>query len=109
MFQPWRRYINGDMVSNEKQPFGDGLMSCLHYQQNELRIENVPLKAAAEEFGTPCYLYSRAAIEKNWHAFDQAFHAIPHRVCYAVKANSNLAILAILARMQSGFDIVSGG
>ena len=84
-------------------------MSCLHYQQNELYIEQLSLKAIAEQFGTPCYVYSRAAIEKNWKSFDQAFQSLPHRVCYAVKANSNLAILSILAKLQSGFDIVSIG
>ena len=59
--------------------------------------------------GTPCYVYSRAAIEDRYRAFDQAFGERPHLVCYAVKANSNLAVLNVLARLGSGFDIVSGG
>jgi diaminopimelate decarboxylase len=84
-------------------------MSCLHYQQNELYIENVRLQTVAEKFGTPCYVYSKAAIEKNWRAFDSAFSGTPHRICYAVKANSNLTILHLLAQLKSGFDIVSGG
>jgi diaminopimelate decarboxylase len=84
-------------------------MSCLHYQQDELYIENVSLQTVAEQFGTPCYVYSKAAIEKNWRSFDQAFQAIPHHICYAVKANSNIAILRLLARLGSGFDIVSAG
>jgi len=84
-------------------------MSCLHYQQNELCIENVNLKTIAEAFGTPCYVYSRAAIHASWQAFDQAFNPVPHRICYAVKANSNIAILNILAKLNSGFDIVSLG
>lgn len=84
-------------------------MSCLHYQQNKLHIENVSLKKIAEEFGTPCYVYSRAAICNNWQTFDQALQGLPHRICYAVKANSNLAILTLLAKLQSGFDIVSAG
>jgi diaminopimelate decarboxylase len=84
-------------------------MSCLHYNGNDLYIENVSLKDVAEEFGTPCYIYSRAAIETNWQAFNDAFSGIPHRICYAVKANSNLAILNVLAKLNSGFDIVSLG
>lgn len=84
-------------------------MSCLHYQNNELYIENVSLSNIAEEFGTPCYVYSRAAIEKNWKTFNEAFSGIPHRICYAVKANSNLAVLNVLAKLDSGFDVVSGG
>lgn len=84
-------------------------MSCLHYHETELFIEKVKLKNIAHEFGTPCYVYSRAAIEANWRQFDEAFRKLPHRICYAVKANSNLAILQILARLSSGFDIVSIG
>ena len=83
-------------------------MSCLHYQQDELYIENVRLQSVADQFGTPCYVYSKAAIENNWRAFDQAFHAVPHRLCYAVKANSNLAILRYLPN-SIRFDIVSIG
>jgi len=84
-------------------------MSCLHYQDNELYIENVSLKNIAEKFGTPCYVYSRAKLVSNWQDFNQAFEAIPHRICYAVKANSNIALLHLLAQLKSGFDIVSGG
>jgi diaminopimelate decarboxylase len=71
--------------------------------------EQAPLAELAQRFGTPLYVYSRAALEKNYHAFDEAFAAVPHQVCYAVKANSNLAVLNVLARLGSGFDIVSGG
>lgn len=85
------------------------MSSCLHYQHNDLYIENTSLAAIVNQFDTPCYVYSRAAIEKNWRAFHDAFQAIPHRVCYAVKANSNIGILSLLARLGSGFDIVSGG
>jgi len=84
-------------------------MTCLHYRGKELFIENVSLKSIAEEYGTPCYVYSRSTIETNWHAFDNAFNPLPHRICYAVKANSNIAILQLLARLDSGFDIVSLG
>lgn len=84
-------------------------MSCLIYRDNNLYIENVSLKEIADEFGTPCYIYSRAAIENNWHTFDDAFRNIPHQICYAVKANSNIAILHLLARLNSGFDVVSLG
>ncbi len=84
-------------------------MSCLHYQNNQLYIENVSLKDIADEFGTPCYVYSRAAIEKNWKTFNDAFAGMRHRICYAVKANSNIAVLNLLAKLHSGFDVVSGG
>lgn len=84
-------------------------MSCLHYQGATLAIEKVKLEDVARQFGTPCYVYSRAALEKNWHAFDKAFSSIPHQICYAVKANSNVGILALLAKLNSGFDIVSLG
>ena len=84
-------------------------MSCLHYRGNELYIENVSLKSIAEEYGTPCYVYSRNSIETNWHTFNNAFNPMRHRICYAVKANSNLAILNVLAKLDSGFDIVSLG
>ena len=78
-------------------------------RDGELYAEGTPLRRIAEEFGTPCFVYSRAAIERQWRALDTAFGDYPHLVCYAVKANSNLAVLDILARLGSGFDIVSGG
>jgi len=76
---------------------------------DEMRVEGVSLAAIAERFGTPCYVYSRAALEQAWRDFDAAFAGLPHLVCYAVKANSNLAVLNLFARLGSGFDIVSGG
>jgi diaminopimelate decarboxylase len=75
----------------------------------ELHAEGVPLTVVAERFGTPCYVYSRAALEGGYRAFDAAFAGTPHLVCYAIKANSNLAVLNIMARLGSGFDIVSAG
>jgi diaminopimelate decarboxylase len=75
----------------------------------ELHAERVPLSAIAARFGTPCYVYSRAALESNWRAFDAALARLPHLVCYAMKANPNLAILNVFARLGSGFDIVSQG
>lgn len=83
-------------------------MSCLHYKNNELWIENVSLKNIAMQFGTPCYVYSYQAITNNWLSFAHSL-TLPHYICYAVKANSNLAILNILAKRGAGFDIVSGG
>ncbi len=75
-----------------------------------LHAEDVPLPAIAERFGTPCYVYSRATLERHWRAFDNAFgNDRPHLICFAVKANSNLAVLDVLARLGSGFDIVSVG
>jgi diaminopimelate decarboxylase len=79
------------------------------YRGGQLYVENLPLAVIAERVGTPCYVYSRATIERHWRAFDQAFAGRDHLVCYAVKANSNLAVLNLLARLGSGFDIVSLG
>lgn len=79
------------------------------YKNNQLCAENVPLIDIAEQFGTPCYIYSRTALEENWHAFNDTFGSMPHRICYAVKANSNIAVLNLFARHQAGFDIVSQG
>jgi len=84
-------------------------MDFFSYRNGELHAESVALALLAERFGTPTYVYSRAAIEHQWRAFDEAFAGLPHLVCYAVKANSNLAVLNILARLGSGFDIVSQG
>lgn len=74
-----------------------------------LWAEEVPVKVIAERFGTPCYVYSRATLERHWYAFDRAFGPHPHLICYAVKASSNLALLELLAHLGSGFDIVSLG
>ncbi|MBL8498941.1 diaminopimelate decarboxylase [Nitrosomonas sp. JL21] len=79
------------------------------YRNDELFIESVPLKQIAEKFGTPCYVYSRNALTQAYQEFDSAFADRNHLICYAVKANSNIAILNLLARLGSGFDIVSGG
>ncbi len=84
-------------------------MDYFHYQAGELFAEEVALSNVAEKYGTPTYVYSRATLERHWHAFNNAFSSFPHCVCYAIKANSNLAVLNILARLGSGFDIVSGG
>lgn len=84
-------------------------MDHFQYRDGELFAEDVPLRLIAEQHGTPCYVYSRATLERHWHAFDSAFGNHPHLVCYAVKANSNLAVLNLLARLGSGFDIVSVG
>jgi len=84
-------------------------MSAFSMREGKLYAEDVPLSSIAERFGTPCYLYSRAAITAAYSTFDQAFAARPHLICYAVKANSNLAVLNVIARLGAGFDIVSGG
>jgi diaminopimelate decarboxylase len=84
-------------------------MDFFAYHDGVLHAERVPLPALAGQFGTPAYVYSRATLERQWRAFDQAFGSRPHLVCYAVKANSSLAILNLLARLGSGFDIVSVG
>ncbi len=84
-------------------------MDDFNYQLDELYVEQFALAELAEQYNTPCYVYSRASIERQWRAFDSAFAQHPHLICYAVKANSNIAILNVLARLGSGFDIVSAG
>ena len=84
-------------------------MDHFEYRGGRLYAEEVPVADIAAAVGTPCYIYSRATIERHWRAFDRAFADRPHLVCYAVKANSNLAVLNVLARLGSGFDIVSVG
>ncbi|MBK8163664.1 MAG: diaminopimelate decarboxylase [Gammaproteobacteria bacterium] len=84
-------------------------MDDFSYRGGVLHAEDVDLRTIAAEIGTPCYIYSRAAIERQWRAFDAAIHAREHLVCFAVKACSNIAILNLLARLGSGFDIVSIG
>lgn len=79
------------------------------YVDGQLYVDRVRVVGVAQRFGTPCYLYSRAAIEEQWLAYDRAFAERAHLVCYAVKANSNLAVLNVLAKLGSGFDIVSVG
>lgn len=78
-------------------------------KQGQLFAEDVALSDIAEEFGTPTYVYSRATLERHYHAYDRSFGDYPHLICYAIKANSNLAVLSILAKLGSGFDIVSLG
>ncbi len=84
-------------------------MDHFEYQGGRLFAEQVPLEAVAERFGTPCYVYSRATLTRHFHAFNDAFGSRPHLICFAVKANSNLAVLNLLARLGAGFDIVSIG
>ncbi|PYM06902.1 MAG: diaminopimelate decarboxylase [Candidatus Rokuibacteriota bacterium] len=84
-------------------------MDHFHYLNGELCCEGVSLRAIADSAGTPAYVYSKAALLENLAAYDRAFASVPHLVCYAVKANSNLGVLATLARAGAGADIVSGG
>jgi len=85
-------------------------LDYFNYQGDTLFAEHVALPTIAANFGTPTYVYSKATIEKHYHAFADAAAAHPHSlVCYAVKANSNLAVLNVLAKLGSGFDLVSGG
>lgn len=84
-------------------------MSYFKYQNNQLFAENVSLADIAQEYSTPCYVYSRAALTSHYRAYKDAFGQNENLVCYAVKANSNLAVLSVLAKLGSGFDIVSIG
>ncbi|WP_273428877.1 diaminopimelate decarboxylase [Marinobacter sp.] len=84
-------------------------MDHFNYRNGELFAEDVPVATIAERFGTPAYVYSRATLERHYRAYDDALEGRPHLVCYAVKANSNLAVLNVLVRLGAGFDIVSAG
>ncbi len=84
-------------------------MNPFEYRAGRLHAEDVPLADIAQAIGTPAYVYSRRALTEAFHRFDSAFASQPHLLCYAAKANSNLAILNLFARLGSGFDIVSGG
>ncbi len=84
-------------------------MQAFTYQQGELHAEGVALSAIAQQFGTPTYVYSRAHIEAQYRSYTDGLQGVEHLVCFAVKANSNIAVLNILARLGAGFDIVSVG
>jgi len=84
-------------------------MDYFNYRNNELYAEDVPVQDICHQYSSPCYVYSRATLERHWLAFDRAFGDHAHLICYAVKANSNIALLNVLARLGSGFDIVSLG
>ena len=84
-------------------------MNHISYQEGALHVERVPLARLAEQFGTPAYVYSKAALMENCQAYQQALSSRAHLICYAVKANSNIAVLNLLASAGAGFDIVSGG
>src|ERR1700737_2683179 len=84
-------------------------MTNLTYKRHQLFFDKVSLADIATKFGTPCYVYSKKQLEKNWQVLQAALQNLPHRICYAVKANSNLAILQLFHNWGSGFDIVSGG
>ena len=84
-------------------------MSCLYYSDNQLTIENTPIHRIIENVGTPAYVYSQQTLLNNYQQLTNAFKQQPHTVCYAVKANSNLHLLRLLAEAGSGFDVVSLG
>ncbi len=84
-------------------------MDYFNYKNNQLMAEELPVSQLAQQFGTPLYIYSRATLERHWHAFDSALTGHPHLICFAVKSNPNIALLNLLAKLGSGFDIVSQG
>ena len=84
-------------------------MNAFTYGEHALYCEGVALAEIAARVGTPCYVYSAATILANFRAYDESFGDMPHTICYAVKANGNLAVLRLLAEAGAGFDIVSGG
>ena len=84
-------------------------MDHFNYNNQRLFAEEVAVDDIITQFGTPAYIYSRATLERHWHAFDSAIGTHPHLICFAVKSNSNIALLNVMARLGSGFDIVSQG
>lgn len=84
-------------------------MNHFEYKNQQLFAEDVAIADIISEHGTPAYIYSRATLERHWHAFDNAFGSHPHLICFAVKSNSNIALLNVMAKLGSGFDIVSQG
>jgi len=84
-------------------------MNHFEYRNGEMFAEGVPVKRIAKEVGTPAYVYSLATLKRHFQVFDRAFSAVPHIVCFSVKANSNIALLRAFAKEGGGFDIVSGG
>ncbi|MDY4480338.1 MAG: diaminopimelate decarboxylase [[Pasteurella] aerogenes] len=84
-------------------------MDFFQYKNDQLMAEDLPVSDIAAQFGTPLYIYSRATLERHWHAFDDALGTHPHLICFAVKSNPNIAILNLMAKLGSGFDIVSQG
>lgn len=97
------------MLRSQENIRNDAHMDHFTYRQGELVTESVSLRALADAVGTPTYVYSQAALLDGLTDYDQAFQGVPHVVCYSVKANSNLAVLSVLARAGAGADIVSGG
>ena len=84
-------------------------MDFFQYKNDRLYAENLPVQQLAEQFGTPLYVYSRATLERHWHAFDSALGEHPHLICFAVKSCPNIGVLSVMAKLGSGFDIVSQG
>src|SRR3989338_1879505 len=84
-------------------------MDYFNYQHHELFAEDIAVQELVKRFGTPLYIYSRKTLERHYQVFDEALGKYPHKICYSVKANSNLAVLQVLNQLGSGFDIVSGG
>ena len=84
-------------------------MEHFSYKDNNLLVEDASIALVAQKYGTPCFIYSKAALEQSYQAYEQAFEGHSHLICYAVKANSNLAVLNVLSKLGAGFDIVSGG
>ena len=84
-------------------------MDHFEYRDGELHAEDVPLSRIAAEVGTPAYVYSAATLERHYRVFEEALEGLPHCIAYAMKANSNLAVVALLARLGAGMDVVSEG
>ena len=84
-------------------------MDHFNFIGNQLFAEDIPVAQIAKEYGTPCFVYSKATLERHYHVYEQAMQGLPNLICFAVKANSNLAVLSVLAKLGAGFDIVSGG
>src|ERR1022692_1123698 len=97
------------VLGDPRGPGGPPHDSVMQYRGQTLYLEDVPLADIAKRHGTPCYVYTSASILGKFQAYEEAFGGVPHQICYAAKANSNLAILKLLGDAGAGFDIVSGG
>jgi hypothetical protein len=108
-FRNSRNYISASPPAGKPDGGEERRVNPFQRKNGELYAEDVRVADIADEVGTPCYLYSRAALVERYREYDDGFGSAPHLVCYSVKANSNLAVLRVLARLGSGFDVVSGG
>lgn len=108
-FEPFLTFMQSMCKNTAIKKIKDRVMHFFNFKKNQLFAEDVPVKKLAEKYGTPLYVYSHATLLRHFNAYDTAFSGYPHIICFAVKANSNIAILRLFGKHGSGADIVSGG